>query len=192
MGTQDNNKLGTFELSGIAPAPRGVPKIEVSFDLDASGILHLTATDQATGRKNEVKITNDSNRLSKDDIERMVNDAEKYKDDDEKQRQRIEARNQLESTVFRYKQAAQDAGDKISEEDKKKVEEKCKETMAWLDNNSLADEEELKHYLDELNKECMPVMSKLYSGSQAGGCQSGGPGGCTSGSQQGPTVEEMD
>jgi len=187
--TQDNNKLGTFELSGIAPAPRGVPKIEVSFDLDASGILHVTATDQATGRKNEVKITNDSNRLSKDDIERMVNDAEKYKDDDEKQRQRIEARNQLESTVFRYKQAAQEAGDKISEEDKKTIAEKCNETMSWLDNNTLADQEELKHYLEELNKECMPVMSKLYSGSQAGGCQ---PGGCSTGSQQGPTVEEMD
>merc|ERR1711963_939913 len=106
--TKDNNKLGTFELTGIAPAPRGVPKIEVSFDLDASGILQVTATDQATGRKNEVKITNDSNRLSKHDIERMVNDAEKYKDDDEKQRKRIELRNQLESTMFRYKQARQE------------------------------------------------------------------------------------
>jgi len=190
--TKDNNKLGTFELSGIAPAPRGVPKIEVSFDLDASGILHVTATDQATGRKNEVKITNDSNRLSKDDIERMVNDAEKYKDDDQKQRKRIDARNQLESTVFGYKQAAQEAGDKMSDEDKKKITDKCNETMSWLDSNSLADEEELNHYMGELNKECMPLMSKLYGGAQQGGCQPGGAGGCSNGSQQGPTVEEVD
>merc|ERR1712213_285315 len=179
--TKDNNKLGTFELSGIAPAPRGVPKIEVSFDLDASGILHVTAKDQATGRTNEVRITNDSNRLSKEDIERMVADAEKYKDDDEKQRSRINARNELESTIFRYKQAIQEAGDKLTEEEKKKVTESCERSMSWLDGDSLAEQEEIKHYIEELNKECMPIMSKLYAGGAAPGPQMPGtPGGTKS------------
>merc|ERR1712048_239836 len=95
--TKDNNLLGKFELTGIPPAPRGVPQIEVTFDIDANGILNVSATDKSTGKENKITITNDKGRLSKEDIEKMVNEAEKYKAEDEKQRERISAKNGLES-----------------------------------------------------------------------------------------------
>jgi heat shock protein 1/8 len=106
--TKDNNILGKFELSGIPPAPRGVPQIEVTFDIDANGILNVSAQDKSTGKQNKITITNDKGRLSKEDIERMVNDAEKYKVDDEKQRDRISAKNGLEQYAFNMKQTVDD------------------------------------------------------------------------------------
>merc|ERR1719320_520598 len=102
--TKDNNLLGKFELSGIPPAPRGVSQIEVTFDIDANAILNVTACDKSTGKENKITITNDKGRLSKEEIDRMVNDAEKYKAEDEKQRERVEAKNQLESYAFQVKQ----------------------------------------------------------------------------------------
>lgn len=104
--TKDNNLLGTFNLSGIPPAPRGVPKIEVTFDLDANGILNVSAKDSSTGKSERITITNDKGRLSKDDIDRMLSEAEKYKADDDKQREKIIARNQLESYIFSVKQVS--------------------------------------------------------------------------------------
>ena len=184
--TKDNNKLGTFELQGIPPAPRGVPKIEVSFDLDQNGILHVTAHDQGSGRKNEIRITNDSSRLSPAEVERMVSDAEKYKQEDEQQRERVTARNNLENNVFRYRQAAREAGDKLTEQEKNEVISKCDETMSWLDNNTLAETDEIKHHSEELDRACMPVMTKLHGGKAPSGGQ--GP----TGNGQGPTVEEVD
>ena len=106
--TAHNNLLGKFELSGIPPAPRGVPQIEVSFDIDANGILNVTAQDKTTGKSNKITITNDKGRLSKDQIDRMVNDAEKFKDDDEKSRARIEAKNQLESYAYSVRNTIKD------------------------------------------------------------------------------------
>merc|ERR1719435_20843 len=106
--TKDNNLLGKFELSGIPPAPRGVPQIEVTFDIDANGILNVSAADKSTGKQNKITITNDKGRLSKEDIERMVNDAEKFKDDDEKQKERISAKNGLESYCFNMKTTIDD------------------------------------------------------------------------------------
>uniref|UniRef100_K1Q7Y6 Heat shock protein 70 B2 n=1 Tax=Magallana gigas TaxID=29159 RepID=K1Q7Y6_MAGGI len=183
--TKDNNKLGTFELNGIPPAPRGVPQIDVEFDIDANGILNVSAKDKSTGKSNKITITNDKGRLSKADIERMVNEAEKYKEEDDKQRQRIAARNQLESYVFTVKQAAEDTGDKLQSEDKETISRVCSETVSWLDNNALAEVDEYEFKLKEVQKVCSPIMAKLHQNGSTGN-----PG--HSSSSQGPTVEEMD
>ena len=188
--TKDNNLLGRFELSGIPPAPRGVPKIEVTFDIDANGILHVTAKDESTGRSNEIRIQNDRGRLSKADIERMVAEAEQFKDEDEKQTARVAARNQLEHYAFSYKQAASDAPqDRLTQDERDKVTNECKDTLSWLDNNTLAEKEEYDDRLEALHKACSPIMAKIHQGAQQTP-----PGGSTAGRghQGGPTVEEMD
>merc|ERR1711930_30069 len=135
--TKDNNLLGKFELSGIPPAPRGVPQIEVTFDVDANAILNVSAVDKSTGKSNKITITNDKGRLSKEDIERMVNDAEKYKKDDEAAAERVSAKNGLESYCFNMKTTIDDEkmADKISADDKKKVKDKSGEIISWLDAN---------------------------------------------------------
>jgi len=137
--TNDNNLLGKFELTGIPPAPRGVPQIEVTFDVDANGILNVSAIDKSTGKENKITITNDKGRLSKDDIERMVKEAEKYKNEDEAQRERIQAKNNLESYAFNMKSTVEDEKikDKISDEDKQKIVDKCNEVISWLDTNQV-------------------------------------------------------
>jgi len=183
--TRDNNLLGKFELSGIPPAPRGVPQIEVTFDIDANGILNVSASDKSTGKANKITITNDKGRLSKEDIEKMVNDAEKFKQEDEKQRERITAKNNLESYCFNLKQSMEDdkVKDKISEEDRKKVLDACNDAIKWMDANQLAEKEEFEHKQKEIEQTCGPIISKLYSSSS---------GGATSGATGGPTVEEVD
>ena len=185
--TRDNNLLGRFELSGIPPAPRGVPKINVTFDLDANGIMNVTAKDESTGKSNHITITNDRNRLSKEDIDRMVSDAEKYREQDEKHRQRISARNALENMAFTYKNAVNDdTQNKLSQEDKDTVNNKCQETLSWLDNNTSAEKDELDHKLEELKKTCSPISAKLHGTTgSSGGSQGHQPTG-------GPTVEEVD
>ena len=167
--TKDNNKLGTFELSGIPPAPRGVPQIEVEFDLDANGILNVTAKDKTTGKSNKITITNDSGRLSKEDIEKMVSDADKYKEEDELQKKKIEARNGLENYIYQLKNSVGDEKlkDKLSEEDKTSIEDKCTELLGWLDANQDQDEDTYKNKQKELEDLANPIMSKLYS--EAGG-----------------------
>merc|ERR1719422_2324546 len=127
--TKDNNLLGKFQLSGIPPAPRGVPQIEVTFDIDANGILNVTAQDKSTGKSSNVTIKNDRGRLSQADIDRLVSDAERYKDEDDQQRERIAARNQLESYCFSVKQALEEAGDKLPKEDKEPVMQACTEAL---------------------------------------------------------------
>ncbi|CAD6993971.1 heat shock protein 68 [Ceratitis capitata] len=192
--TKDNNLLGTFNLNGIPPAPRGVPKVDVVFDLDANGILNVTAKEMSTGNAKNITIKNDKGRLSQADIDRMVNEAEKYADEDEKQRQRIAARNQLESYVFSVKQAAEEAGSKLSQSDKNHVLEKCNETVNWLDANTTAEKEEYEYKLEELTKICSPIMTKMHQ--QAGGPQPSNCGQQSSnyggGNYGGPTVEEVD
>nr|XP_018914257.1 PREDICTED: major heat shock 70 kDa protein Ab-like [Bemisia tabaci] len=180
--TKDNNLLGTFDLTGIPPAPRGVPKIDVTFDLDANGILNVAAKENSTGKSKNIVIKNDKGRLSKEEIDRMVNEAERYKEEDDKQRARVNARNQLEAYIFNVKQAVEEAGSKLSEVDKNSVKEQCDNTLRWLDNNSLAEKDEYDHKLQEVQKVCMPIMSKLHG---AGG-GAGAPG------AGGPTVEEVD
>ncbi|KAL3984261.1 kelch-like protein 33 [Sarotherodon galilaeus] len=159
---KDNNLLDTFELTGIPPAPRGVAQIEVTFDIDANGILNVSAVDKSTGKENKITITNDKGRLNKEKIERMVQDAEKYKAEDDLQRDKIAAKNSLESYAFTMKSSVQDDNlkDKISEEDKKKVVEKCDEVFAWLENNQLVDKEEYQHKQKELEEVCNLIISK--------------------------------
>ncbi|XP_066246476.1 heat shock 70 kDa protein cognate 2 [Euwallacea similis] len=181
--TKDNNLLGTFNLTGIPPAPRGVPKIEVTFDLDANGILNVSARDTSTGRSEKITITNDKGRLSKAEIDKMLADAEKYAAEDEKQKERISARNQLEGYIFSAKQAVENApSDKLSEDDKKLVQDKCSAALQWLDGNQLAEKDEFEDRLKQLQGECQPIMMKMHQGGTAGAAQG----------QGGPKVEEVD
>jgi L1 cell adhesion molecule like protein len=162
--TRDNHLLGNFELSGIPPAPRGVPQIEVTFDIDANGILNVSAVDKSTGRENKITITNDKGRLSKDEIERMVSDAEKYKKEDDAQRERISAKNSLESYCFNMKTSINDdkISAKLSADDKAKINETIESTLKWMETNNLAEKEEFEHKLKEVEKTCAPIMTKLY------------------------------
>ncbi|KAH7971474.1 hypothetical protein HPB49_024489 [Dermacentor silvarum] len=150
--TKDNHLLGTFNLNGIPPAPRGVPQIEVTFDMDANGILQVSARDQSTGKQESIRITNDKGRLSKEDIERMLAEAEKFKQEDDAQRERVAARNSLESYVYGVKQAVEEAGEKLPSAEKDSVLSKCRETISWIDSNSLAEKEEYEHRLKELQQ----------------------------------------
>jgi len=203
--TRDNHLLGKFELSGIPPAPRGVPQIEVTFDIDANGILNVSAMDKSSGKENKITITNDKGRLSKDEIERMVADAEKYKKEDEVQRDRIAAKNSLESYCFNMKTTVNDEklADKIDADDKKKITDTIEEALKWMESNQLAEKEEFEHKLKEIEKICAPVMTKLYGGAAGGaggmpGGMGGFPGGAggphpgAGGSSAGPTIEEVD
>ncbi|KRY58600.1 Heat shock cognate 71 kDa protein, partial [Trichinella britovi] len=164
--TKDNNLLGKFELTGIPPAPRGVPQIEVTFDIDANGILNVSAVDKSTGRQNKITITNDKGRLSKEDIDRMVREADQYKQEDEKQRDRIQAKNGLESYAFNVKSTIEDEKlkDKIPESDRKAVLNKCEEVLRWLETNQLAEKDEFEHKQKDLESLCNPIMAKLYQG----------------------------
>ena len=175
--TKDNHNLGKFDLTGIPPAPRGVPQIEVTFDIDANGILNVSAADKSTGKQNKITITNDKGRLSKEEIERMVSDAEKFKAEDDKQKDRISAKNGLESYCFNMKTTLDDdkVKDKISEDDKKAINDKCDEAIKWLDANQLAEVEEFNEKQKEVEGVCNPIITKLYA--DAGGAPGGMPGG---------------
>ncbi|KAK8736949.1 hypothetical protein OTU49_004739, partial [Cherax quadricarinatus] len=171
--TKDNNLLGKFELTGIPPAPRGVPQIEVTFDIDANGILNVSAVDKSTGKENKITITNDKGRLSKEEIKRMVQDAEKYKAEDEKQRDRISAENSLESYCFYMKSAVKEEKfkDKVSEEDRNKILEACNDAIKWLDSNQLGEKEEYEHKQKEIEQIYNQIITKMY---QAGNGIRGG------------------
>ncbi|CAJ0601347.1 unnamed protein product [Cylicocyclus nassatus] len=151
--TKDNHELGKFDLTNIPPAPRGVPQIEVTFEIDVNGILHVTAEDKGTGNKNQITITNDQNRLSPEDIERMINDAEKFAEDDKKVKEQVEARNELESYAYSLKNQIGDKeklGGKLSDEDKTTLEMAVDETIKWLESNREATVDELKEQKKEL------------------------------------------
>uniref|UniRef100_A0A671RPP6 Heat shock cognate 71 kDa protein n=1 Tax=Sinocyclocheilus anshuiensis TaxID=1608454 RepID=A0A671RPP6_9TELE len=197
--TKDNNLLGKFELTGIPPAPRGVPQIEVTFDIDANGIMNVSAVDKSTGKENKITITNDKGRLSKEDIERMVQEAEKYKTEDDVQREKVAAKNGLESYAFNMKSTVEDEKlkGKISDEDKQKILDKCNEVISWLDKNQTAEKDEFEHQQKELEKVCNPIITKLYQ--STGGMPEGMPGGFPGaggapggGGSSGPTIEEVD
>merc|ERR1712228_208694 len=137
--TKDNHLLGKFELTGIPPAPRGVPQIEVSFEVDANGILQVSAEDKGTGKSEKITITAEKGRLSEDEIERMVREAEEYADEDKKVKERIDAKNGLESYLYNLKNTLNDeekgVADKMSAEDKKELQDMIDETLDWMDRN---------------------------------------------------------
>ncbi|CAI5454963.1 unnamed protein product [Caenorhabditis angaria] len=169
--TKDNHQLGKFDLTGIPPAPRGVPQIEVTFEIDVNGILHVTAEDKGTGNKNKITITNDQNRLSPEDIERMINDAEKFAEDDKKVKEKAEARNELESYAYNLKNQIGDnekLGGKLDEDDKKTIEEAVDEAISWLGSNEDASAEDLKEQKKELEGKVQPIISKLYKDGEGG------------------------
>jgi heat shock protein 1/8 len=194
METKNNHLLGKFELSGIPPAPRGTPQIEVTFDMDANGILNVSAMDKTTGRSKGITITNDKGRLSKEDIERMVNEAEKFKKEDEEVAERIGARNGLESFAYNLRNSMNDEKlkGKLDSADKKKLEAAVDETIKWLEGNQEASKDEYESRQKELEGISSPIMMKLYGAAGAGGPgpMPGGPAAGDSG--EGPTIEEVD
>ncbi|EEB08883.1 heat shock protein S [Schizosaccharomyces japonicus yFS275] len=200
--TKDCNLLGKFELSGIPPAPRGVPQIEVTFDVDANGILNVSALEKGTGKSQKITITNDKGRLSKEEIERMVADAEKFKAEDEAEASRIQAKNHLESYAYSLRNTLEDSNikDKVDASDKETIEKHVKETIEWLDSNQTATKEEFESKQKELEGVANPIMAKIYqagagagAGAAPGGMPGGAPGGAApGGGADGPEVEEVD
>ncbi|KAL6720281.1 Hsp70 chaperone [Lecanora helva] len=212
--TKDNNLLGKFELSGIPPAPRGVPQIEVTFDVDANGIMNVSALEKGTGKTNKIVITNDKGRLSKEEIERMLAEAEKYKAEDEAEASRISAKNALESYAYSLRNTISDpkVEEKLDASEKETLKSEIDKTVAWLDDNQTATVEEYESQQKALEGVANPIMVKMYGGGEggAGGMPggmggmpgggmpgggfpgAGGPGGAPGGGDDGPTVEEVD
>ncbi|GAA5950095.1 hypothetical protein JCM21900_004596 [Sporobolomyces salmonicolor] len=195
--TKDNNLLGKFELSGIPPAPRGVPQIEVTFDIDANGILNVSAADKTTGKSSRITITNDKGRLSKEEIERMVQEAEKYKAEDEEAAARITAKNGLESYAYNLRNSVDgDLKDKLEAGDKENLDKAINDTISWLDASAEASKEEYEEKLKELESTANPIMQKVYAAAGgapggAGGFPGAAPGAAAPG-DEGPSVEEVD
>jgi heat shock protein 5 len=170
--TKDNVMLGKFELTGLTPAPRGVPQIEVTFEIDANGIVSVSASDKATGASQSITITADKGRLSEEEIERMVREAEEFADEDKNLKERVDARNGLEGYAYNMRNQINDEeklGGKISDEDKETIEEAVTEAIDWLDENPEADAEEYKEKQTELEGKCNPIVQKLYA--EAGGAE---------------------
>jgi len=176
--TKDNHLLGKFDLSGIAPAPRGTPQIEVTFEIDVNGILNVRAEDKATGNAESVTITNEKGRLTEEDIQRMVREAEEAAEEDKRAKETVEARNQLENYIYQIKSAVGDEeklGKVISADEKETVESALKDTQDWLDGNFQATKDEFDEKFKELEGIVQPIFTKAYQ--KAGGAPGGGAGG---------------
>jgi heat shock protein 5 len=177
--TKDNRLLGKFELSGIPPAPRGVPQIEVTFDVDENSILQVSAADKASGKAEQITITNDKGRLSQEEIDRMVREAEEFEEQDKAMREKVEARNSFESVAYGLRNQVNDKeklGSKLSDEDKQTIEDAVKEAIEWLDENQNAEKEDYDEQKKKLQDVTNPIIQKVYQ--QSGGA----PGGEDSGS----------
>jgi len=179
--TKDNVQLGKFELTGIPPAPRGVPQIEVTFEIDANGIVNVGAEDKGTGKSEKITITADKGRLSEEEIERMVKEAEEFAEEDKSQKEKIDGRNALEGYAYNMRNQINDEeklGGKISAEDKETIEEAVTAAIDWLDEQKDAGKEEYDTKLKELEAKCNPIVEKIYkeSGGAPGGAGAGGEG----------------
>lgn len=165
--TKDNNLLGRFNLDGIAPAPRGVPQIQVGFQIDANGIMNVTATDKGTSRNAKITITNNKGRLSKQEIERLIKDAEKYKEQDDKLRKKIEAKNSLEGYCANVKHTLNDSKleGKINQNEKSSVLSKLTEVQNWISSNENASVEDYERKQKDLQAIFNPIMTKIYQNS---------------------------
>ena len=190
--TKDNNLLGKFELTGIPPAPRGVPQIEVTFDMDANAIMNVSAAEKGTGKSNKITITNDKGRLSKEDIERMLAEAEKYKAEDEAEAARIHAKNGLESYAYSLKNTLNEGKLQISDSDKQKVQSKIDETISWLDSNQTATKDEYEDQQKELESVANPVITAAYGGAGGGPAPDAGAGGPRTADEVEEQPEELD
>jgi len=192
--TKDNNILGKFELSGITPSPRGVPQIEVTFDIDANGILNVSAIEKSTGKTNKITITNDKGRLSKDDIERMVKEAEQFSEEDNKLKENIAAKNNLESYIYSMKQTVEDDKIKnvISSSDKKMIHDKLDEAIQWLDENQNVEKGEMDQYQKDLQDIIMPMLSNYMNDEANDEANDVNNMSTSSTNKDGPTIEEVD
>ncbi|KAG0075766.1 ATPase with role in protein import into the ER, partial [Podila epicladia] len=171
--TKDNNQLGKFELTNIPPAPRGVPQIEVTFEIDANGILRVSASDKGTGKTETITITNDKGRLSEEEIERMIKEAEKFADEDQQVKERIEAKNVLENYLYGVKNQVNDEaqlGSKIDAEDKKTILDAVSAQISWLESEGVtASKEELDERKEQIEAVVNPITSKLYGAAGGSG-----------------------
>ena len=183
--TKDNRLMGQFELSGIPPAPRGSPQIEVSFDINANGILNVSAEDKNTGKSQKITISNDSGRISKEDIEKMINEAEKFKEEDEKARARVDAKNELENYLFTMKSTLE-SNTSIPEDSKKECVDFVNEKLSWLESNSTASTEEFQ----DVKKEVAEKLGSLMSAAAAGGMPP--PQGATGGPPPDVEIQDVD
>jgi heat shock protein 1/8 len=197
--TKDNNLLGKFELTGIPPMPRGVPQVDVTFDLDANGILNVSAVEKSTGKEQKITIKNDKGRLSQDEIERLVQEAEKYKSEDEANRARVEAKNSLENYAFQVRNSINDEklSGALSAEDKKKIDDAVTKTSSWLNSNQHAEKEEYEEEQKELEKIVTPILQNMSAGAGKSAPGGGFPGGAASSGpaeshDDGPKIEEID
>merc|ERR1712086_898208 len=175
--TKDCHNLGKFEMTGIPPAPRGVPQIEVTFEVDANGILQVSAEDKGTGKAEKITITAEKGRLSDEEIERMVQEAEDYAEEDKKIKERIDARNGLESYLYNLKNTLDDdegVADNISPEDKKELQDMIDETLDWMDSNPEADKEDYDEKMKEVEQIANPIMRNVYAGAGGGGDEDAG------------------
>ena len=181
--TKDCNMLGQFELTGIPPAPRGVPQLEVTYDIDANGMLNVSACDKSSGKTEKITIKNDKGRLSKEQIDKMIHEAERLKEEDESNLKKIEAKNKLESYIYNWRNQMdnKEITDKLGEDDVNSIKTSIKETQHWLDTNTTATKEEFEDMLKECEGKFNKFSSKLYA-------NSGGP----DGSSDIPTPEEVD
>lgn len=172
---KDNKTLGSFNLTGIAPAPRGIPQIEVSFDVDANGIVHVSAKDLGTGKATDITITSSTN-LSEEDIDKAVKEAEQYEAEDKKRKEEVEAKNQLDSMIFAFEKTLKENGDKLSDDDKATVEAAIKDAKVELESG---DSERIKKATEELSNKGQAVFAKLYQqqgqpGADANNASAGG------------------
>lgn len=172
--TKDCRLLGKFDLTGIPPAPRGTPQIEVTFQVDANGILNVMAEDKASGKSEKITITNDKGRLSQEEIERMVKEAEEFAEEDKKVKERIDARNSLEIYVYNMRNQINDKdklADKLEADEKEKIETATKEALEWMDENQTAEKEDYDEKLKEVEAVCNPIITSVYqrSGGAPGG-----------------------
>merc|ERR1711893_191194 len=170
--TKDNHVLGKFDLTGIPAAPRGVPQIEVTFEIDVNGILRVSAEDKGTNSKESITIKNDQNRLSPEDIDRMVNEAEKYAEEDKAAKERVDAKNELEGLAYQTKNQVSDAeklGGKLSDDEKDTINQACDDAISWLESNQEADAEAFKEKKEELQQVINPIVEKVYKESGEGG-----------------------
>ena len=196
--TKDNRVLGSFQLDGLPPAPRGTPQIEVAFDVDANGILQVSASDKASGKTQKITITSDKGRLSEDEIERMVREAEENAEADKAARDNVDARNQLESYLYSLRSSVQDSlKDKISEEAHVTVSTAVTEALAWLDEHQSEEKSTYDEKRAEVEAVANPIVAQAYeAGAGAGGAgepgDEDGGGGPDGPGDSGPTVEEVD